>query len=115
MDIIQDYFNCFFSGSARHSDVRDYLTEDFIFRGPLMAADSAEEYIRQLQAYGDNFEMHAEVRKLVSQGDTVAALVEFQGPAGPMTYVEWFTLREGQICRLEVVYDPRPFLQQDQG
>ena len=41
--------------------------------------------------------------------------VYFDGPAGKMAYAQWFTMRDGRIARLEVVYDPRPFLQQAGG
>jgi hypothetical protein len=109
-DIIRQYFETFFSGPARHSAVRDWLTDDFTFRDPLMSADSADEYVQQVTAYGDEMDMQVEVRQIINQGDIVAALVTFQSPAGPITYAQWFTLRAGKIARLEVVYDPRPFL-----
>jgi hypothetical protein len=32
-----------------------------------------------------------------------------------MTYSQWFTLRDGKIARLEVVYDPRPFLDREEA
>jgi ketosteroid isomerase-like protein len=114
-EIVQRYYETFFSGPARHSDVRDWLTDDFTFRDPQMKADSADEYVQQLTAYGDQMDLQVEVRHLISRGSLVAALVEFQGPAGPMTYAQWFNLREGKIARLEVIYDPRPFLEQDSG
>lgn len=110
VDIVRSYFETFFSGEARHSEVRSLLTDDFRFRGPLMTADSADDYVAQLTSLGDEMELHADVRKLVGDGDVVAALVDFQGPAGPMTYAQWFTLRDGRFSSLEVVYDPRPFL-----
>ncbi len=28
-----------------------------------------------------------------------------------MQYAQWFTMRDGKIARLEVIYDPRPFLE----
>jgi hypothetical protein len=56
--------------------------------------------------------MYAEIRKMISEGDSVAVLVDFQGPGDLMTYAQWFELRGGKICRLEVIYDPRPFLQE---
>lgn len=111
IDIVRDYLDRFFTGRARHSDVRGLLTDDFVLRDPLMSAESADDYVSQLTALGDEMELRAEVRDIVGDGDTVAALVEFAGPQGPMTYAQWFTLREGKIARLEVVYDPRPFLQ----
>ena len=110
VEIIRRYFEKFFSGKARHSEVRDFLTDDFSFRGPLMSANSAEEYVEQLRSLGDEIEMYAEVRKLIGEDDVVAALVDFQGPTGKIAYAQWFTMREGKIAELEVVYDPRPFL-----
>jgi ketosteroid isomerase-like protein len=110
VDIIRGYFKEFFSGPARHSAVRRLLVDDFEFRDPLMSANSADDYVQQLKALGDEFEMYAEVRQLIGEQDQVAALVDFQGPAGTITYAQWFTLREGKIARLEVVYDPRTFL-----
>jgi ketosteroid isomerase-like protein len=107
---IAGYFEKFFSGRARHSEVRDLLTDDFTFRGPLMSADSADDYVAQLQSLGDELEMHVRVRRLVASNDVVAALVDFEGPGGTIPYAQWFTMRDGKISGLEVVYDPRPFL-----
>lgn len=110
VEIVRNYLKTFFSGKIRHSAVRDWLTDDFTFRDPLMSADSATDYVRQLQAFGDEMELQAKARQIVGTGDTVAALVDFAGPSGTMTYAQWFTLRDGKIARLEVIYDPRPFL-----
>lgn len=110
VEIVRSYFEKFFSGVARHSEVRSLLTDDFSFRDPLMSADSADDYVRQLTALGDEMELRVAVRRLIGDGDEVAALVDFQGPSGPMTYAQWFTMREGKIAKLEVVYDPRAFL-----
>lgn len=111
-EIVRDYLERFFSGKARHSEVRGMLTDDFIFRDPMMSADSADDYIGQLKKLGDELELHARARAIVGDGDTVAALVDFQGPAGPMAYSMWFTLKDGRFARLETLYDPRPFLRQ---
>lgn len=110
VEIVGAYFEKFFSGLARHSEVRSWLTDDFSFRDPLMSADSADDYVQQLVALGDELELHAEVRHLIGRADEVAALVDFRGPSGPITYAQWFTMREGRIAKLEVIYDPRDFL-----
>ncbi|MGD2058495.1 MAG: nuclear transport factor 2 family protein, partial [Anaerolineales bacterium] len=107
-ELIQSYFETFFQGPAKHSQVREWLTQDFTFRDPLMSADSADEYVDQLTAMGDEMALYADVKQLVSEGDVVAAMVDFRSPAGVVPYAQWFTLREGKIARLEVVYDPRP-------
>lgn len=110
LEIIRAYFDRFFSGKTRHSEVRSLLTDDFTFRGPLMSADSADEYVAQLRSFGDEMEMVAHVREMIGKDEVVAALVDFEGPTGLIPYGQWFTLRGGRIARLEVVYDPRPFL-----
>jgi len=109
--IVRDYFKRFFSGKARHSDVRSLLTDDFTFRDPMMSANSADEYVAQLKQFGDELEMRVDVKQVIGEGDVVAALVDFHGPAGPMAYSQWFTFRGGRIASLRVIYDPRPFLQ----
>lgn len=110
-DIVRGYFKQFFSGKARHSEVRRLLTDDFTFRDPMMSANSADEYIGQLKSFGDDLEMHVDVKQVFGEGDVVAALVDFHGPAGKMAYSQWFTFRDGKIARLQVIYGPRPFLQ----
>lgn len=55
-------------------------------------------------------EMYAEVRYLVAEKDMVATFVDFNGPSGNIVYAQWFTMRKGNIARLEVIYDPRSFL-----
>lgn len=65
-DIIKSYFETFFSGMVQPASVRTWLTDDFHFRGPLMSANSADEYVQQLQTFGDEIEMYPEVRILVA-------------------------------------------------
>lgn len=76
-----------------------------------MSANSADEYVDQLIEMGDEMTLVAEVRSLVADGETVAALVDFQGPTSTVSYAQWFTLADGKIARLEVIYDPRPFIE----
>jgi ketosteroid isomerase-like protein len=111
-DIVRSYLEQFFSGRIQHSQVRELLTDDFTFRDPLMSANSADDYIDQLKQLGDELDLRAWARSIVGEGDIVAALVEFQGPAGPMTYSMWFTVQDGKFARIESIYDPRPFLGQ---
>jgi ketosteroid isomerase-like protein len=108
--IVRKYLEEFFSGKTQHSKVREWLTDDFTLRDPLMSADSADDYVRQLTAFGDEMDLRAELREIVGEGNRVAALVDFQTPAGPVRYAQWFEFRDGKIAGLEVFYDPRPFL-----
>jgi ketosteroid isomerase-like protein len=114
-DIIETYFKTLFNGRAKHSTVREFLTDDFVFTDPLMSVNSADAYVGQLVSMGDKFELYARERRLVTGNDGVAALVEFTGADRPMTYSKWLTLRDGKIARLEVIYDPRLFLHRGEG
>jgi ketosteroid isomerase-like protein len=107
---IRDYFKRFFSGKARHSDVRQLLTDDFKFRDLLMSANSADEYVDRLKSFGDVLDLRVDVKEIVGEGDIVAALVDFNGPASKMAYAQWFTFRDGKIAALHVIHDPRPFI-----
>lgn len=80
--IVRSYFERFFSGKADHSKVREWLTDDFTFRDPLMSADGADDYVSQLKALGTQQEMYAEVREIVEQGPFVSALVVVRAPVG---------------------------------
>jgi ketosteroid isomerase-like protein len=108
-EFIRVYFKRFFSGKARHSDVRNLLTDDFQFFDPLLSANSADEYVNRLKSFGDELDMHVDVKEIIGEGDIVAALVDFHGPSGKMAYAQWFTFRGGKIAALRVIYDPRPF------
>ena len=76
----------------------------------MMSADSADEYVAHLKQFGDELDMRVDVKQVVGEGDVIAALVDFHGPVGLMAYSQWFTFRGGKISRLQVIYDPRPFL-----
>lgn len=110
-EVITRYFKTFFSGKARHSEVRSWLADDFSFRDPLMSADSADDYVAQLTNLGDEMDVRIKLRSMVAENDAVVARVDVDGPAGPVRYAQWFTLSDGKIAALEVFYDPRPFLQ----
>ncbi|MGA7305716.1 MAG: VOC family protein [Rhodothermales bacterium] len=109
LEFVRSYFQQFFSGKADHSAVREWITDDFTFRDPLMSADGADDYVNQLKALGTELEMYAEIREIIEQGRYVSALVTVSGPFGSVSYAQWFTLRGQKIARLETFYDPRPF------
>ncbi len=115
VDLVRDFLKHLFSAKIDFSKLQSLLADDFTLRDPLMSADGADDYISQLRAFGDDLSLHGDVRAVVGKGEVVAALVDFQGPSGKMAYAQWFTVRDGEISGLEVIYDPRPFLDREAG
>lgn len=115
VSIVRRYFDELFSGRFRPSAAREWLADEFTFHDPLMKADSADDYVAKLRAVADELDLRGELLQVVGEGEEICAIVSFEGPAGPMPYAHWFTLREGKIARLQVFYDPRPFLARQGG
>ena len=110
-NIVKKYLDAFFGGGPDLTDVRTLLADDFTFQGPLMTASSADDFIQQLEAMGPGMEMHAEILHLIDEGDCVAALYNFEGPKGKISFAEWYWVRNNQISAIKLHYDPRPLLE----
>lgn len=110
-NIVNKYLDAFFSGGPDLAAVRALLAEDFTFQGPLMAASSADDFIKQLEAMGPGMEMHAEILNIIGEGDCVAALYDFMGPEGKISFAEWYRVRDDKISAIKLHYDPRPLLE----
>ncbi len=115
VDAVRAYLDAFFAGRPDLERVRRLLHDDFTFVGPLMTADSADGFIakvRGMMAEGGGGEMRHELRRLIADGENVAALYDFLGPGpdGRIAFAEWFRVVDGRIASIELHYDPRPLL-----
>ena len=109
--VVQAYLAAFFEGGPDIPAMEALLTDDFSFHGPLMSADSAEEFIGELNAMEQPLsDLHAEIHHVIADGDTVAALYDFVTPMGKMPFAEWYWVRDGKISAIKLHYDPRPML-----
>lgn len=93
--------------------IRDLLTEDFAFSGPLMKTEGREQYIGLL---GQFLQAHVGYRfhHQFADGDGVCSIYEMtvRTPAGgtlAITMADWLTVCDGRICRQKLYYDPREF------
>jgi hypothetical protein len=114
-EIVRNYLKAFFSGKVDHETVRALLSDDFVFNGPMMKAENADQFIEQLKGHEGGMEMRCEIREILGSGNVVTALYDFQGPTGPMAFAEWYWLADGKITRVELVYDPRAFVELQQA
>jgi len=93
--------------------IRDLLTEDFEFIGPLMRTEGREQYVGLL---GQFLQAHVGYRfhHQFADGNEVCSLydMDVRTPSGAtltLTMADWLTVRYGRICRQKLFYDPRGF------
>ena len=109
-NVVKNYIAAFFGGGPDLKAVRPLLTDDFTFEGPLMTASSADDFIKQLEGMGPGMEMHAEIHHIIDEGDCAAALYDFLGPKGKISFAEWYWIKNNKISAIKLHYDPRSLL-----
>lgn len=93
--------------------IRDLLSEDFVFIGPLMKTEGREHYVGLL---GQFLPAHAGYHfyHRFADGNDICSVYDMDvwTPSGStltLTMADWLTVREGSICRQKLFYDPRGF------
>ena len=106
--IVCEYLNLFFSSEIDFDAIRKLLLDSFTFSGPLLKANSADEYITLLKSIGSgNLSMNLD--KILSDSEQVAVLYDMITPHGTVRTVEWFTVKDNKIGSIELLNDPRLF------
>lgn len=109
--IVQNYLDTFFGRKFNPEILKPLLTDDFYFKGPLMTANSAQEFVSKLKAFGEEIDMNAEIHKIVCEGNIVVAQYDFILPNN--TYIsasEWYEIRDDKISKMLLFCDPKHFL-----
>lgn len=110
--LVRDYLEALHSG--RLARARELLADDLVYHDPMMTARDADDLIRQVEGFGGA--ANTEIREVVGQGDVVAALTTFRPPQAPaIPFSQWFRIGDGRITSIQVIYDPRPFLEMMEG
>jgi ketosteroid isomerase-like protein len=93
--------------------LRDLLTEDFVFMGPLMRTEGREQYLGLL---GQFLPAHVGYRfhHRFVDGNEVCSVydMDVRTPSGAtltLSMADWLAVRAGRICRQKLFYDPRGF------
>ena len=108
-ELVQKYFDCFFSSAPNLNEIRTLLNDDFTFSGPLIQASSADEYIDKLKSMGI-IDLKANILSILSSDDQVAVMYKLVTPFGEFPTVEWFEIKSDKINSIRLLNDPRPFL-----
>jgi len=85
---------------------RTLVSDDFSFDGVLGQRNSADAYFADMRKM--KFKYH--VQKIFEDGNDVCVLYDIDMGKTIFT-CGWYTLKDGKIARLKVVFDPRPVLE----
>ena len=110
MSVVDAYLAEFFADQPTLSEIRRLLTDDFWFRGPLLNADSAQDYVDALRQLGVGGLKATDIQITQGGSDLVAVLYNLVTPSTVVPTSEWFWLRENKIRGIRLSNDPRPIL-----
>ena len=86
--------------------IESLLAPELEFRGSLMRADSAADYLARLRADPPQAAGY-EVLAVVAAPDAVAVFYRYRKPGAALTLAQWFGFRaDGLIDRIRLVFDP---------
>ena len=88
---------------------RGYLHDDLSFEGPIDSFSDADSYLASLQQLSQIL-VGAKKRKVFVDADDVCVIYDLEtAPVPTSRTCEWYTLRDGKIASVSVVFDARPF------
>lgn len=110
---VQTYFDAWV---AKDFDtLATVLADDVTFKGALGTADGAQECLAGLRGMSQIM-TDVDVHHRWVDGDDVITWFELHTTAAdPIPTVNWMRMRDGQIARIRVTFDPRPLLAGDGG
>lgn len=109
-ELIRRYLEVATPGSLDPDRIREFLADDVVIDDPLMAISGADAFTDALRQVPNDETMGSTVQHIVADDDLVAARVLFTAGEMEVQFAQWFWLDGDRITRIEVVYDPRPFL-----
>ena len=94
---------------------RSLLHDDVSFRGPIDTFGDADSYIASLKQLS-GIVTGAEKQKVFIDGDDVCVIYDLKtAPVPSSPTCEWYTVRDGKIASVLVVFDARPFAAMFEG
>ena len=87
------------------------LAENLEFHGPFLKCNSREEYLSHL--YDDRpVQGEFKIHELIEEGKKVCVLYEYLKPDFPILIAQFFTIENGLISRLRLVFDTKQITEQ---
>jgi ketosteroid isomerase-like protein len=90
--------------------VQQLLAADVKFTGPMMARDTAAEFVAALKRLGA-IHVRNDIRRVFADGDEVCVIYDFvtDTPAGAIPTIEWLRVEGGRIRSINLYYDRVPW------
>jgi ketosteroid isomerase-like protein len=113
LDIVNRFYEA--TDAGRLDDLRDLVSDDVTFTGPVMTARGAQEYVAMNeQLLG--FHTGTTMLRQLEDGDDVCSIYELgmRTPAGgalTLTIADWIRVEDGKIAAQRIYFDPRAFTQ----
>ena len=111
--VAEDFFDAWTGKDFEHA--RSLLHDDVSFRGPIDTFSNADSYVASLKQLSA-IVTGAEKQKLFVDGDDVCVIYDLRTvPVPSSPTCEWYTVRDGKIASVLVVFDARPFAAMFEG
>jgi hypothetical protein len=105
--VAEDFFDAWTSKDFERA--RGYLRDDLSFEGPIESFSDADSYLASLQQLSQ-IVVGAKKRKVFADGDDLCVIYDLEtAPVPSSRTCEWYTVRDGKIASVSVVFDARPF------
>ncbi len=112
--LVRDYLAVAVPGQLQLDRLRGFLADEVTIDDPLMSIEGADAFVAALEATPTGGDQTSTVQDVVGRDDLVAARVRFEAGGLSVQFSQWFWIADGRIERIQVIYDPRPFLAQPQ-
>jgi hypothetical protein len=95
--------------SKDFDEARLLVHDDLSFTGPIDAFEDADSYLQSITRLSQ-IVTGVDRRRVFADGDDVCVIYDLHTQPVPNSRVaEWYTVRDGRIASIQVVFDARPF------
>lgn len=102
--LVENYVHAF--GEKRFGALSGLLHPDLKFKGPRNTLDTATDYITAIVRLGVII-VRNDIKRIFTDGDEACVIYDFvtDTPVGIIPTVEWFTIKEGKITSIHLIFD----------
>ncbi len=91
---------------------RTYVSDNVSYISPLNSFNGAEPYFK----YVEHLNLpKLDIKKVFTEGSHYFSVhweVNYSTPPAPLSVSAWYQVNDGRISSMKLVFDPRPYLQQ---